>query len=228
MNLLHYGLQRSGTNFLEAIIKKKYRVKFLNSNKDRSSPLQKHFRLYDEKKIIPEPQYRNEFKVSNLSDFEHLLDIVPDYYLVISKDPYSWLLSYKNWGEQCNWPDISHHYIIEYNLFYEKWLEFSQQSERVIFIRYADLLRNTSKELSRLEMKMCLKKKLLHRFTPSLVKKVSQSGQFSSERGTYYLRKQYLKSYTAEGFKEINSFIDPNVISLLGYQKEGNYITTKA
>lgn len=49
MKVLHYGLQRSGTNFLETLLKRKYRIQFLNSNQDRKSPLQKHFRLYDDK-----------------------------------------------------------------------------------------------------------------------------------------------------------------------------------
>ncbi len=75
MKLLHYGLQRSGTNFLESLVAKKYRVKFLNSNIDgirpeRSSPLHKHFRLYDEKDIVPEPKFRNELKITSFNDFE--------------------------------------------------------------------------------------------------------------------------------------------------------------
>lgn len=86
MNLLHYGLQRSGTNFLETLLKKNYRVHFLNSNRDRSSPLQKHYRLYDNKDIIPEPQYHNDTEVENFKQFEALLEVLPDYYLIISKD----------------------------------------------------------------------------------------------------------------------------------------------
>lgn len=222
MNLLHYGLQRSGTNFLEALLKKMYRVRFLNSNSDRSSPIQKHFRLYDEKHIIPEPQYENSLKIKSFNDFEQLLEVVPDFYLVISKDPYSWLLSYSDWAKKCNWPVVPHHYIMEYNLFYGKWLEFSQQTERTIFVRYIDLLRDTDEELSSLESKMYLKKKALYPFTSRAVDKVSQSGKFSDNRLSYYLNEQYLKSYTKEDLDEINELIDPKVITLLGYQKKGD------
>jgi hypothetical protein len=160
-NLLHYGLQRSGTNFLETLLKKKYRVRFLNSNTDRSSPLQKHFRLYDNKEVIPEPQYRNNIKVKNFDEFERLLETLPDYYVVISKDPYSWFLSYSNWAKKCNWPTVAHHYIKEYNLFYGKWLEFSGQTDKIVFVRYIDLLQNTDLELERLETKMKLQKNCL-------------------------------------------------------------------
>ena len=87
MNLLYSGLQRSGTNFLETLLKKKYRVRFLNSNKDRNSVLHKHFRLYDDKEIIPEPQYRNELKIADFESYEQLFDVAPDYYLVLGLLP---------------------------------------------------------------------------------------------------------------------------------------------
>lgn len=87
MKLLHYGLQRSGTNYLETLLKKNFRVRFLNSNKDRTSPLQKHCRLYKNKKIIPAPQYYNEITVDSFEHFQSLFKVKPDYYLVISKNP---------------------------------------------------------------------------------------------------------------------------------------------
>ena len=222
MKLLHYGLQRSGTNFLETAIKKNYRVKFLNDNQDRSSPLHKHFRLYDEKEIIPEPQYRNDLETAGFKEFERLLEVVPDYYLVISKDPYSWLLSYTRWAEQCHWPDVSHHYLIEYNLFYGKWLEFSGQTDRILFVRYLDLLQASDKELSRLESQIALKKKFLSPFTSRLITKVPQSEEFSNNRREYYLTRQYLKSYTREELHTINTLIDPQLLSGLDYQNTEN------
>jgi hypothetical protein len=223
--LLHYGLQRSGTNFLESLLAKKYRVQILNSNidgvrPDRSSPLHKHFRLYDEKDIVPEPQYRNEIKIATFNDFEQLLEVIPDYYLIISKDPNSWFLSYSEWARKCNWPDVSYHYILEYNLFYAKWLEFSQQTKRILFVRYVDLLRDPEKELSRLELKMHLKKKFLYILRSNVVFKVPQSGEFSIDRRSYYLGEEYLHEYTKEGLQEINDLIDPEVLTRLGYQKK--------
>jgi hypothetical protein len=225
MKLLHYGLQRSGTNFLESLLAKKYRVQFLNSNingirPDRSSPLHKHFRLYDEKDIVPEPKFRNELKIDRFIDFEKLLEIVPDYYLIISKDPYSWYLSYNDWARRSKWEPVPYHYILEYNLFYAKWLEFSQQTKKILFVRYIDLLRSPDEELNRLELEMHLRKKFLYMLRSNVVFKVPQSGEFSIDRRSYYISEQYLQSFTKEDLKEINDLIDPRVITLLGYQKK--------
>jgi hypothetical protein len=225
MDLLHYGLQRSGTNFLESLLAKKYRVRFLNSNVDgirplRSSPLHKHFRLYDEKDIIPEPQYYNEIKLASFDDFERLLEATPKYYLIVSKDPYSWYISYLDWAKRCNWPEVPYHYILEYNLFYGKWLEFSRQTKKILFVRYIDLLQDPDQELNRLGAIMHLRKKFLYGLRSNLVPKVPQSAEFSLERRSYYLNEQYLESYTKEGLQEINALIDPEVIKMLGYQKK--------
>lgn len=227
MYLLHYGLQRSGTNFLETLLKRKYQVHFLNSNKDRNAPIQKHFRLYDEKDIIPDPQYQNDIFISNFASFESLLKAVPNYYLVISKDPYSWLLSYEGWAKKCNWPAVSYHYASEYNLFYGKWLAFSKETERIKFIRYVDLIQDPSKVLGRLEAEMSLKKRFLSGLVSNTVKIVSQSSAFSDEKRNYYLNEKYLESYSDEDLREVNALIDPNVISSLGYERKGFVLPQK-
>lgn len=219
MNLLHYALQRSGSNYLEAILKNRCQIRFLNSNKDRSSPLQKHFRLYNEKKIIPDPGYLNDHYLNSFKDFERLLPVRPDYYLVISKDPYSWLLSYKDWAKKCNWPNVSHHYITEYNLFYGSWLEFSLQTKRILFVRYIDLLRDTDQELSRLEETMGLKRRVFSKFRSASVGNVSQSKKFSSDKREYYLKERYMRRYDKEDIYELNRLLDVKVISRLGYEK---------
>ena len=98
MKLVQYGMQRSGTNFVERVLKKNYRVHLLNNNHDRSSPLQKHCRLYENKELIPHPQYFNDVSIKTVQELDAFFKTSPDYYLVISKDPYSWYLSYKAWG----------------------------------------------------------------------------------------------------------------------------------
>jgi len=218
MNLLHYGLQRSGTNYIESLLKKNYQVRFLNSNKYRSSPLQKHCRFYKNKEKIPEPQYRNEIILDTFEQFESLFKVAPEYYLIASKDPYSWYLSYRNWAEKCKWPNVSHHYIEEFNLFYKTFIDFSSQSDKFIFIRYIDLIDNLDKALEELEAKMKLKKRLLSRMKLNKPKKVAQSGNFSESRRDYYLREGYLNEYNEEEIQELNKMLDPEVISFLGYE----------
>lgn len=219
MNILHYGLQRSGTNFLETLLRKNYRVHFLNDEKNRSSPLNKHFRLYDDKDIIPEPQYHNSIWVANFKQFESLSEVLPDYYLVISKDPYSWYLSYKNWAQKCNWPAAKHHYIEEYNLFYGKFLELSSQTDKIIFVRYIDLIKDPDAALKRLEATMKLKRKLRSLLALKKPEEVPQSSSFTDERRNYYLGEEYLNEYTDEELQTLNGCLDTQVAYLLGYTR---------
>jgi len=216
-SLLHYGLQRSGTNYLATILRKLYRIHFLNQNKRRDSPYHKHFRLYDQKEMVPEPQYRNEIRIDDFIDFENLLHAVPAYYVIISKDPYSWLLSYEKWAKSCQWPRVPHHYIQEYNLFYGKWLKFSTQTERIVFVRYFDLLNDLDTELLRLESTMNLKRKLWLPNRKKNIRHVSQSDRFTKARLKYYLTEEYMKSFTKQRITEINGLLDPLVVLSLGY-----------
>ena len=218
MNLIHYGIQRSGTNFLETLLKKNYLVHFLNSNKDRSSPLHKHCRLYKYKKIIPEPKYHNDISVGTFEQFESLFEVVPDYYLIISKDPYSWYLSYMRWAKKYNWSNVSHHYIEEYNLFYETFIELSSQTDKFIFIRYVDLLKDTNTVMNILEEKIKLKKRLTARLALKIPNKVAQSDAFKDEKTTYYLNEQYLNEYSTEDIQTLNAALNSQVTSFLGYE----------
>jgi hypothetical protein len=218
MILLHFGLQRSGTNYLEALFKRMYGQRFSNSNADRKSPLQKHFRLYDNKDMVPEPQYRNDIVITSFSQFEGLYAATPDFYLVISKDPYSWYLSYTAWAKKCNWPPPRHHYIEEYNLFYGKFLELAAQTEKILFVRYVDLLRDREVTLTGLERRMGLTRKPRHFLISRAFSRVPQSTKFSDEQRDNYLKKNYLGMLSRENLNQLNARLDPRVIELLGYE----------
>ena len=219
MNLLHFGLQRSGTNFLENTLNKNYKVRFLNSNEDRSSPLQKHCRFYKNKKVIPEPQYENKIVVETFEQFESLFEIKPSYYLIISKDPYSWYVSYRSWAKKCTWPNVNHHYIEEYNLFYRTFIDFSHASEKLIFVRYIDLLTDPGNVLAMLAKKMKLEKRLFSKIILQNPRTVSQSTTFTVKKRTYYLAQEYLTEYNAEELHKLNALLDTEVCSFLGYDK---------
>ena len=158
---MHYGLQRSGTNFLETLLKKNFRVNIPNLRKEREHPLQKHFRLYHDKTKIPEPKYYNEYTYDHFKEFEHSLDLEKaNGIIIISKDPYSWLLSYEIWANKCSWPIPNYSYMEEYNLFLTKWREFENQTDKIIFIRYIDLLEKPEEILNQIQEKFELKRKL--------------------------------------------------------------------
>jgi hypothetical protein len=218
--VLHYGLQRSGTNYLRSLLQKFFRVKFLNSNKNRANPVQKHFRLYDEKDIIPEPKYKNNILVLNFKDFEQKLKKSADIYIVVSKNPYSWLISYENWAKKCDWPEVDHHYIQEWNLFYEKWLELASQTEKIIFVKYIELIKDLNNELEKIAYKANLKRKIIYPFIDKHIQKVSQSDEFTKKRKKYYLNEEYIDKYSDKKFKRVNELIDKNVVKALGYKVE--------
>lgn len=218
VSILHYGLQRSGTNLLESALKAEYKLRILNSD-DRRSPSHKHTRLYENKALIPEEQFRNEHTVKNFKEFEALLKKVPDYYVVISKDPYSWYLSYKNWAEKCSWPVVQHHYAEEYNMFYGFFLAMAKESDKFIFVRYADFLIQPEEVLEGLAGKMGLVERhsWRRRRETLLPTKVPQSTTFGSDKKAYYLNEQYMAKFTVDDIKNMNRILDPNVVASLGY-----------
>jgi hypothetical protein len=223
-NLLYYGLQRSGTNYLHELLTSNFKVNLLNSDEDRAQPIQKHFRLYDDKEKVPEPKYLNDLHVSSYNQFMELtgLKVPIDGIIVISKDPYSWYLSYCKWAKKCNWEKVNHHYIEEYNLFYAKWMELSKESNTMHFIRYIDLLTDKNKILAQLKNKYQLtghlslksiKSKILH------TKFVPQSDKFTKSKNDYYVNQEYLQKLSADEIHTINEKLSDELMSFLGYQK---------
>jgi hypothetical protein len=216
--LLHYGLQRSGTNFLASCLEGMYKVHILNHKADRNDPLNKHFRLYNEKGKIPEIKYANKLFFNNFDSFEKNLSKKPDYYIIISKNPYSWLVSYRKWGKKCHWPEVDHHYIEEYNLFYNKWLDFSQQTDKIFFVRYIDLLTDREIQLRMLGDYLGVKQKLFSFLLPYLISKVPQSKTFTDDKRDYYIHKRYLNLLSKDEIEVINSILDNELIEKLGYE----------
>ena len=139
---LIYGLQRTGTNYVEQLMKRNLRVLSENNLHDRSSILHKHFRLYDEKLKVPHPNCVNSIYLRDFRDFRALTKTDFRFCLIVSRHPPSWLQSYAKWGKKWEWPPSSHHYIEEYNLFYRKWLDFANQSSLVRLVKYEDVVRH--------------------------------------------------------------------------------------
>ncbi|MCF8226895.1 MAG: hypothetical protein K9J30_13545 [Bacteroidales bacterium] len=215
---LLFGLNRSGTNYLEQLMIKHFDVQFLNS-RNRIHPLHKHFRLYDNKSLIGRPNYKNDIQFISFEDFEQkaLENKKPEGYVIVSKDPYSWNLSYTKWGVKHNWGESPHPYVLEYNEFYRKWLEFSEETDRIIFVRYMDLLKSQLSVLKDIHKKYELTVKEPFEESDRL-KKVPMSRRFSRKKLNYYLKGKYLKKYTREELKELNNHIDHQLLEKLGYK----------
>ncbi|MBK7444177.1 MAG: sulfotransferase domain-containing protein [Bacteroidetes bacterium] len=216
--ILLYGLQRSGTNYLETLIHLNYpNCQFINGE-IRNEIIHKHFRLYDNKNCIPEPQFENTAHFNSLADFEQALpeNNIPDIYLVMSKDPYSWYTSYVGWSKKNNWPKRDYHYIEEYNLFYGKWKFLASGEKRILFIRYQDLLTAPQTELNKLATALSLPIKQPIRTT----KKVYASRRFTDDKKDAFLNKSYLGKIDAGDFTTINTLLDVDLLNQLGYSIE--------
>lgn len=216
--ILLYGLQRSGTNYLETLINLNFPdCNFLNGE-SRNEITHKHFRLYDNKKMIPEPQFNNNLSFKNFPEFENKLppNKIPELYIIVSKDPYSWFVSYRNWSKKNNWPNPDYHYIEEYNLFYGKWMAFDEENKRIIFIQYAEALTNPERVLQKIAhaLNLPVREKI------KTTKKVYASRRFTSDKKDAFLHKSYLQKIAPEDFVTINTLLDTGLLSKLGYQIE--------
>lgn len=219
MDLLLYGLQRSGTNYLEKLLCKTYGVKLLNDANNRASPNFKHVRLYEEKNLIPAPNYKNNIHVATYSDFRKLCKPAK-YCIVLSKDPYSWYKSYKRWGKKCSWHrwamDRKHHFIEEWNKYHEKWLQFSEETDQIVFVRYIDLLQDPIKEIERVGEYIGAERKE-NKFDGRL-KSVPYSETFDKKRLAYYLEEKYMNEFSQDELEDLNDKLDLGVVEKLGYE----------
>jgi agmatine/peptidylarginine deiminase len=80
MNYYLYGLQRSGTNVLTLFLNKNFNISIKNKNDDRrQSASHKHFRIYDEKNVIPETneinQFINNYIINSIEDLDKVLGV---------------------------------------------------------------------------------------------------------------------------------------------------------
>ena len=223
---LIYGLQRSGTNWLEYLVEENFpEVQRENIAYARSLPVHKHFRPYDEMYYVPEPKYLNNFSYPHFSDFDqHVQRIIgrePHAYLVITKEPYSWYISYCNLAKKTGWKSymkkwINNHYLVDYSLFCRKWLAFAKEApEKVLMLRYEDFLANFQQELQKIADHFGLR-------VPAggfqNLKKVPMSKKFTESRKTYYMEKQFLDRFSDEELLVINENLDRQVVEELGYE----------
>ena len=235
MNFLHYGLQRSGTNFLHQLMLKNFAdVKFLN-NEERALPTHKHFRLYDDKEFVPEEKYHNDLHFASFEEFDEAAQYhtgVDDLkYLVIVKNPFSWYLSITKMAESLSWPsfkadaEFQEHFVRDFNGFYEKWSQFAEESDKVVLMRYEDLLEDTNHVLSLIQNQFELKRKkdLRHLFFGKKneffgVKRVPNSKHWGDERKDYYVNQKYYDQLGESVTEKIKATLNPALMSTLEYE----------
>jgi len=225
-----YGLQRTGTNYLRELMEENFRAsEFMNRDDARSLPLHKHFRLYDEKVFIPDHRYLNNFHFDSFHEFDacvngmlgsEMTGRAPLLYLITTRDPLSWYPSICRFARKNKWPtcrrrSLNHQYMVDYSLFYKKWLDFSDQSDRVVIVKYEDLLRELDETLEMIGETFHLERK--HDAVRN-VNRVQMSRRFTEKRRKEILQGQFAGRYTRDEFFILSRNLDPEVTGKLGYQ----------
>lgn len=222
---LLYGMQRTGSNYLQQVLLQNFKdLRFYNNAYARCLPSHKHFRLYDEKAIIPDPRFYNSFTYSRFEEFKEHAGKVSEreirIFIVCIKDPYSWYLSYKKHARKNKFTyfkrSLNSHYLIDYNLFYRKWLDFSMEApDEVLVFKYEDLIEDLEGSLLRIGKKFNLERSTEEIVNPA---KVNMNRAFTTARSVYYKEKKYLDLISEQEKSVIRHLLDPELISLTGYQ----------
>ena len=220
-----YGMQRTGSNYVKQVLEQNFgNIEFFNNSFARCLPTHKHFRLYDEKVIIPDARYYNSFTYKGFREFKkHAEQVVGreiELFIVCIKDPYSWYISYKKHAKKNRFPyfrrSLNSHYIIDYNLFYEKWHAFYREAPaEVLILRNEDLLRDFDGKLREMADSYGLERVLGESVNPE---KVHMSKKFTSERASYYRNSKYLDLFSEQELGIIQHLLDPGTFSELGYE----------
>ena len=214
MKYFDFGLQRSGTNFLELLIQSN----FGGQRQNRHNAGWKHY--------IDPP----ELWVGQHPTF------------LIYKNPYTWVESicFRNtvdWIKtQRKYPALEgpavnklgpkginvEQLAITYNHWYQQWIENPKPSanyDNVVIIRYEDLLREGKRNniLSGIEAKFNTKRKKPNSWIIPQMGKVSQSRDYHKDREQYYLDMKPEK--LSENHIKIIGEVLGDAVANLGYRK---------
>jgi len=222
---LLYGMQRTGSNFTQQVVLRNFQnIRFCNNDFARCLPVHKHFRLYDEKTVIPDIRYYNSFTYSKFGDFKnHVQQITGreiNLFLVTIKDPYSWYVSYQRHARKNKYPyvkrSVNSHYIIDYNLYYRKWLDFSMEAPgEVLIVKYEDLIDDLEASIQKIGSTFNLTRSSEQVQAPG---KVPMSRKFTSNRAAYYKDSKYLDLISEKEKYVIPQLLDKELLATMGYK----------
>ena len=208
-----YGLQRSGTNIIRKFLETNFNISFNHTNTyncpRRQSPFHKHFRIYDDKDIIPQTnqpnQYKNQYIINSLEEFDKLLGDLnhTNKYVIVYKNIFSWLPSIEKWAKGCKWKTNSKmEFVEDYLNFIKKW--YSIKNDRVFFINYEDLL-NMSDDNNSLVNKLSVFLNKKPEKITYFFEKVNRSSKFTISQKKYYINQEYMSLYSKEELETIKN-----------------------
>lgn len=216
---------------MEALLLQNFKnVAFLNEHYPENLPTHKHFRLYDEKHLVPGVQYLNQFFYPRYEDFyAHIRQLTGEddlNVIVVTKNPYAWYKSYYEWAhKRPRWKrkviqflrnEANAHFLLEWNLFTKKWFDFQKENpNKVKVVRYEDLVTNLMISLEKIQTQFRLQNKSENWLN---VSKVGMSKAFNEERKSYYASSQYMQDIPLLHFRAITEALDKTLMNELGYE----------
>jgi hypothetical protein len=154
--LAHHVIQRSGTNFLLALLNK-HNLRIINRhNTERHKPGHKHFRWYEDKSLIPKEifkQYCNNCHVFNIQQLNNACNFPSDTkHIVIYKKDSASLVSLLNWGLRVKWfnskeeaVSSADRFLKDIREYYKFWISLSKTDpQKVQLISYEHLVKDNT------------------------------------------------------------------------------------
>jgi len=152
-DVIHQGIQRSGTNYLNILLKEKgYFVRNRHDPK-RTNPAHKHFRWQKDKTtIFLDPSYKNTQYTQNIRDLNNICGFPESCkHIVLYKNPYSWLPSIERWARVNKWESYLTtprnewltRAFLEWDAYYSAWEDiYKVSTSSVLLINFESLKNN--------------------------------------------------------------------------------------
>jgi Sulfotransferase domain len=187
----HHGIERSGTNILEAALHCIGVVTangFLND--DDNVPGHKHFRIQDGNSSgVMNPIHEHLWSPSTIQEYSENAGLLSTTkHVVIFKDPANWLVSINRYGAEAGWPGggqilddpfLRVTYLREWSEYYKAWEAFAQaEPHLVLLVQYEVWMQDFTAGLQRIAEFVGVNGRLKRRSALDI--KVYQSGKRSS------------------------------------------------
>jgi len=224
-----YGFYCTGTGYLALLLEKNFKnIKVLRTNKHEgpSSDMGDDYSEY--KDILTEDTIQEGLTEEQVEELTQRTDIK---YAIITKNPYAWLSSFIRKIKRSPKDD-------DFRLLYENggmstaymlqlWTRanmrfytfYTRNPDKIIFLRYENLLTNLEESLEGIRKKFLLtpkgKCKDLSEWAEDIYDKNTNKTSFDP---AYYTEARYLEEYTEEDLRLIEPMLHPGLMKALGYE----------
>lgn len=161
-HLAHQGIQRSGTNYLSVLLKKRGYFVVNRTDPKRNHPAHKHFRWQKNKDgILLDRQYVNKLIADNIGELNKLSGHrSATKHVIIFKEPKAWLCSINRWAVENNWESYYStkknvwlkNVFLEWDAYYAVWQHYQEDTpSQVLIINFEDLINNNRPVLRKVD-----------------------------------------------------------------------------